>query len=187
MMASKPKIKTIDQGWVARLRNISQMASSHVEVGLPARVGAQLVSPPPEDSGASGPEAPEGMGGRPAPAVLPSLADLGAFHEFGTVKMPARPWLTLGVAAAEPRELMRTATLDVMNGKRTAEQALERVGLGAQSAIQKTITKGIEPPLAASTIKAKGSKKQLIDTGRLRAAITYDVILGNLPKGQKKG
>lgn len=183
-MASKPKIKTIDQGWIARLRNIGQLAASRVEVGLPERVGKQPVTPPPDGGG--GPEAPEGMGGRPAAANPPSLADVGAFHEFGTKHIPARPWLTLGVAAAEPEKLMAQATEDVMSGKRTAEQALERMGLGAQGAIQKTITKGIDPPLAASTVEAKGSSKQLIDTGRLRGAITYDVILGNLPKPPRK-
>lgn len=174
-MAKKGSVKEVDMGWIARFKQLGLLTTSRVEVGLPDGPGSQLAAAPAEDGG--GVEALAGMGGTPPPASTMTLATLGYIHEYGTRTIPARPWLTQGLAASDPSALMRRAAKEVLDGKRTAAQALERAGMAATAAVQKTITAGLEPALKPATIARKGSSKPLVDSGRLRGAITYKVIM----------
>ena len=59
--------------------------------------------------------------------------------------------------------------------------ALHRVGLTAQNSVRRVINAGVAPPLAASTLRSRRTRKvakrtgtvALIDTGQLRNSITY--------------
>lgn len=63
----------------------------------------------------------------------------------------------------------------IADGTISEDVALGRMGLVIESEIKATITRGVAPPNAASTIRRKKSSKPLIDTGRLRASITSEV------------
>jgi hypothetical protein len=100
-------------------------------------------------------------------------AQIGAFNHFGTINIPARPWLDVGV--------MQGASVysDVI--KNTAEaggnldQALEQVGVLAVGYAQEYITELSDPPNSPATIAMKGSSNPLIDTGVMRSSVSYKV------------
>lgn len=104
-----------------------------------------------------------------------SNAELGAIHEFGadTVGIPARPWLSPGVNSGN-EEYLKIIENTIANGE-PIKQGLERVGLVAVGKVQKYMTELRTPANAPSTIKRKGSSNPLIDTGALRASVTYKV------------
>lgn len=145
---SKSRVKVVDMGLARRLAELQRLGAAGVEVGIPQDAGSE--------DGAS-------------------LADIGAYMEYGTQDIPARPWLTQGVAQARPGRLLLIAARDVATGKRDAYVALERLGLEVVGVIQERMTQ-IQPPLKPATIAAKGSDKPLVDTGRLRQSVAHRVL-----------
>jgi hypothetical protein len=110
-----------------------------------------------------------------------TLLELAAIHEFGSPKanIPERSFIrsTFNNPAGQ-EELKRVyakLAKAVMNGKMTAEKALELLGM--QAMVKNTILsgEGVPPPNAISTIIAKGSSRPLVDTGQLVGSITYEV------------
>ena len=59
----------------------------------------------------------------------------------------------------------------MIDGTLTAEQALKKVAVVAESAIREAITDGVYEPNAASTKRKKRSSKPLQDKGKLRQAV----------------
>ena len=104
-----------------------------------------------------------------------TVAEIGAFHEFGAATVPQRSfirgWYDEALASGELRDLFASQMKLVLQGKLTEAQAGERIALACQASVQKRIVKHIPPPLAQSTIDRKGSSTPLIDTGQLRASI----------------
>lgn len=109
-----------------------------------------------------------------------TVADVGTFHEFGTRTIPQRSFIRGWFDEAQPfiRETLRTQFAAVVAGKRPVEQAAERCALAFEGAVKQRISRGIPPPLAASTIQRKGSSTPLIDTGQLRNAVRGKVTIG---------
>ena len=111
-----------------------------------------------------------------------SNAQLGALLNFGddmntlngmSAPIPPRPWLIPGV---------ESGTLDIIDTLKSGfesgaplNQTLEQVGAVAAGAAQVYMTELRDPPNAAYTIEQKGSDNPLIDTGALRASVTYKV------------
>lgn len=106
-----------------------------------------------------------------------AMAELASYHEFGTERIPARPfiggWCDENGALIDAT-LKRAATA-AMAGKFTPDIALIKAGLFFAGGMQKRIAAGIAPPNAPSTIASKGSSVPLIDTGHLRSSITAKV------------
>lgn len=50
-----------------------------------------------------------------------------------------------------------------------------QLGEGVSKDMVQTINDGIEPALKEATIKRKKSSKPLLDTGRLKGAITHEI------------
>ncbi len=116
--------------------------------------------------------------GFPAGKAPGDVIDYAAYNEFGTEHIPSRPFMRRSVDTAE-REIAsfgKAQAMAVASGAITAEQALDRLGLWFQSRIQNTITtaRGWAVPNAPATVRQKGSSSPLIDTGRMRAAVTYE-------------
>lgn len=118
-----------------------------------------------------------------------TLVELAATHEFGSSDghVPERAALrgTLYVRVAEElNHKLEAAAKLVISGAVSAEKALNLLGLWAASEVKNTITMNEAdgygeypyPPLADSTIKAKGSSVPLIDTGQLKNAYTWVVV-----------
>lgn len=102
-----------------------------------------------------------------------SNAQLGALLNFGTDRIPPRPWLAPGVESATS-DIIDTLAAGVESGA-PMNQTLEQVGAIAAGAAQVYMTELRDPPNAPSTIAQKGSDNPLIDTGVLRASVSYKV------------
>ena len=61
-----------------------------------------------------------------------------------------------------------------MNGV-SAEQVLKDIGIFQKDLIQDKIKEGDFAPNAESTVRKKGSSKPLIDTGRMRQSVNYQI------------
>lgn len=92
------------------------------------------------------------------------VALVAAFNEFGTSKAPPRPFFRGMVTEKSPEwgdaigDLLTTAGFD-------AEKTLALAGEGIAGQLRQSIVDYVGPPLAPSTVKRKGSDKQLVDTG----------------------
>lgn len=111
-----------------------------------------------------------------------SVVDVATWNEFGVivngkVHIPERPFLrgTIDKKHRQITQFAQTEILGVAAGKKSPDDAYERVGLFTVSAVQERIADGIPPVNADSTIERKGSDKPLIDTGQLRSSITHEV------------
>lgn len=121
-----------------------------------------------------------------------TVVDVGTFHEFGVSPfgvmrfaadgsasvyehpgIPQRSFVRAWFDESQPfiRETLQSQMALVVAGKLTPEKASERIALAFEGSVRKRIARGIQPPLAASTKRQKGSSKPLIDRGQLRAAV----------------
>lgn len=108
--------------------------------------------------------------GKPVTVVEVALA-----NEFGTDTIPERPFMRTSAKELAPRMKALGAQLiaAVIAGRMTVDQALDRLGLTAQTAIKKTIDDWKIPPNSPSTIARKGADNPLVDTGQMRNSVQY--------------
>lgn len=100
-------------------------------------------------------------------------ATLGAIQHYGNERIPARPWLDVGVESGN-KEYYEIIKEGIQNDL-SAKQIIEQVGASAVGHTQQYMTDLKDPPNAPSTIRQKGSDNPLIDTGALRQSVTYTV------------
>ena len=110
-------------------------------------------------------------------------AELGYIHEFGApaANIPARPFLIPGAESVrnEAAARMKVIGEQALDGDKAAvDRGLHAVGLLAQNAVRKKITDGPFEPLAPATLASRRARgrtgtKPMLDTGQLRASITY--------------
>ena len=106
------------------------------------------------------------------------VLDIALYNHFGTSRgIPPRPFITIGIAKkrGEIRASLRQIAKSVVEGKYDLGTGMEKLGQLGQQAIQDQIGSNMPPPNSPATVKAKGSSKTLIDTGRMRASITFQV------------
>lgn len=100
-----------------------------------------------------------------------SIAEYGTYNEFGTSRIPSRPFMATSFDASKAQidADFRRAAKGIASGEATAKESLLEIGLKHAKRIQEMIQKrNFLPRLADSTIKAKkGSTKTLVDTGAL--------------------
>lgn len=146
----------------AYYRELKRAKKMHVAVGLPVdKVGNKIYG--------------DGM----------SIFRIGAIHEFGatfdvkglSITIPQRSFLRVPFATkqAELADALLREFNAVSDGKRSADQALGRVGIVAENISRGAFTTkgyGQWPDIKASTKSRKGSSQPLIDTGTLRNSIT---------------
>ena len=109
------------------------------------------------------------------------VAAVAAWNEFGTKKpngsqhIPERPFFRNAIenAKSEVLDLLKAE----MNPKVMAVTPLlaNRIGAKVQGGIQQEIARLRQPPNAPTTTATKGSSSPLIDTGFMRASVTYEV------------
>lgn len=108
-----------------------------------------------------------------------TVVEVGARHEYGE-GVPQRSFLRAPFAVKK-KELdasLLTAFRKVADGKADAKTALDLVGVRAQVISQSAFDNngfGSWKAISAATVAQKGSSKPLIDTGTLRASITWVV------------
>jgi hypothetical protein len=125
----------------------------------------------------SKPGLPDSPKGKPA-TEMSEVATIAAFHEFGTARIPERPFFRQALDGNREalKEFIDNQYSKVMQGKQSTNDGLERVGQFLSSKIKGSIRSGNFEPLAKSTIDSKGSTKPLIDTGQMINSVTYVVV-----------
>ena len=103
-------------------------------------------------------------------------ATKAAINEYGTSKIPQRPFMRTAVSRHGKSWGAKSAKAvqSVMKGM-PISQVTELVGMQMKSDISSTLTNGPWTPNSVVTVAKKGSSRPLIDTGELRASITYKV------------
>ncbi|NTS31269.1 hypothetical protein HQ945_08375 [Phyllobacterium sp. BT25] len=125
--------------------------------------------------------------GLPKGAADGEIIKIGVWNHFGTKggasgggwggPIPERPFLTNAMRnnRSNYRSAMRSAAKAVLLGSTNMKSVVTKLGIMGQGDVQKEITALRSPPNSPVTIALKGSDNPLIDTGRLRASITYKV------------
>lgn len=108
-----------------------------------------------------------------------TVADVGRFQEFG-LGVPQRSFIRGWFDESQDfiRETLRSQMKLVVAGKLTSEKAMNRIALAFEGSVKQRIARGVGPALARSTVLAKGSSKQLIDSGQLRSAVRGKGVIG---------
>lgn len=103
-------------------------------------------------------------------------ATKAAINEYGTSKIPQRPFMRTAVSRHGKSwgEKSAKSVQSVIKGM-PISQVTELVGMQMKSDISSTLTNGPWTPNSVVTIAKKGSSRPLIDTGELRASINYKV------------
>ena len=144
-------VKDIDRGWNNIVRELEKAKGMEVAVGI--LEGSQN----------------EGQ----------SIAEYATYNEFGTDDVPSRPFMATSFDenVAEINSDFKRQADAMVQGKRTANEALTVIGQKHAGRIQTTITgRNFPPRLAPSTIAAKkGSTKTLVDTGAMANAVHISI------------
>lgn len=156
---AKSRVKVRDLGYASVLKELKATEGVHITVGV------------------HGDQKPR-SGGTPMTLVA-------AANEFGTTdgRVPERSFIraTVDSRRNDIAEVMQKQMKLLEDGKRSAKDVAEIVGLWTANAIKKYMTDLQEPPNAPSTVARKGSSNPLIDTGQLRSAVTHKVVIGKKP------
>lgn len=120
-----------------------------------------------------------------------TTAQVGTFHEFGTLDKFEDPTNTKRGERGVPQRSFLRSTVDENEQKyadqidkalgRSIDGTLDlRVGLGVVASgllgdVQKKISRGVRPDITDATKAAKGSTKPLIDDGPLRQSLSWEL------------
>jgi len=111
-----------------------------------------------------------------------TVLDIGMTHEFGNPRkgIPQRSFLrtTNIVNAKKIDTTIKKQFKKVLDGKESANNAMEKVGIFTVGLVQKAFTNrgyGTWQDISQVTKDKKGSSQVLIDTGILRGSITHAV------------
>ena len=117
------------------------------------------------------------MGNEEAEGI--SVIDYATYNEFGTSRIPARPFMakTEELYKEKIGKFAEFMTGRIIDGKITPNLALKNIGEQYQLYMQRTIrdAKTWAVPNSPKTIAIKGSTSPLIDTGRMVGSVSYEV------------
>ena len=107
----------------------------------------------------------------------PTVAEVAAWNEFGTVHIPPRPFMRQSVDKYESqiKTMCAEQLKAIAEGSANADEALRAIGALQVGLIQHEIGAGGFVENADSTIKQKDSSQPLIDEGRMRQSVLYVV------------
>lgn len=103
-----------------------------------------------------------------------SVAQVAFWNEFGTARIPARPFFRAMIANESPGWgvlLAKSAYYYKFDG----DTVMKLMGEKIAEQLQQSIVGWKEPPNAESTIANKGFDKPLIHTGHMQNSIGYEV------------
>lgn len=106
-----------------------------------------------------------------------TLGDLARIHEQGLGHVPQRAFVKPAITANRQKyaKLLTNNITPVLEGQLSPRAVWQWVGQEAVKDIQQYMLTATFTPLAPVTIKRKKSSKPLIDTGKLRQSVTYQV------------
>lgn len=147
-------MKDIDRGLRGILIEFSKLSDTAVEVGLHQDAGSE--------------------GGT-------SLAQIAAWNEYGTKRIPPRPAFRIAADTNQGKwgNTAETLLRRVAMGRMGAGQVVDIIGNMAEGDVKAVFgDRSRLAPNAPATIRRKKSDAPLIDTGRLRASIKFRVKRG---------
>jgi len=102
------------------------------------------------------------------------VAYVATIHEFGTDRIPARPFMRPAVAdhGREWIDKLGAGAKDVLNGHATGEGVLDLVANLAAANVAEKIRAVTSPPLSEATVKRKGFAKPLVESGQMEQSVT---------------
>lgn len=115
--------------------------------------------------------------GFPAGDAPGDVISIAVWNHYGTRTIPERPFLDNAMRdnRTKYRAAMAKSARRILRGETSLRTVMSKLGIQAQGDIQEEITALREPPNAPSTIRQKGSSNPLIDSGRMRGAVTHQV------------
>jgi len=116
-----------------------------------------------------------GTGEHPNASHGQTMAEVGWWNEFGTTRIPERPFLRTGLREQNDkyRLILKKGLKKILVGESTDTKILALLGAVAVSDVQAKIVAVNSPPNADLTQEKKGSSSPLIDTGALRQHINW--------------
>jgi len=107
-------------------------------------------------------------------------ATIGAFHEFGTSKMPQRSFLKMPISEHLAKELESSGAFDEATIKEVVKQGttrpwLEKVAICAEAVVQDAFNSGGFGKWAPSDMAHKKNHQTLVETQQLRNSITTKI------------
>ncbi|MCP4482071.1 MAG: hypothetical protein GY817_04630 [bacterium] len=157
--------KTVEKNFKYReiLKQRRNLKGSYVKVGLPKKTGEKKHK-----------------------NISLTLAEVLAFHEFGTRNVPRRP--ALRKSFDDNKKAWKKFTDKLLKAILlrwiSASKALDLIGLKLKEDIQETIRKGVGEKNAPAVLKAKRKKGngeeepvQLIDSGQTITSISYEKVV----------
>jgi hypothetical protein len=104
------------------------------------------------------------------------VAAVAAYNDFGTRRIPPRPFFRNMVAKKSPEwpdQIERLLKANDMDAQKT----LGQMGAKIAGDLRQSIVDTNEPPNAPSTIRGKGgASKPLVDTGHMLNSIDFEII-----------
>lgn len=106
-----------------------------------------------------------------------TVVEYASHNEFGTKTAPERSFIRSTIDERKRRIFGKAFNLqrDIFEGRISVQKALGIMGTLIKGNIVQKIADLRSPANADSTIKAKGSSNPLVDSGRLRQSIDYEV------------
>lgn len=98
-----------------------------------------------------------------------SVAQVAMWQEFGTGKIPPRPFMRVAVAenTKKWRELMASGAKAILKGTRTLDDVMNMIGTEAENDIARAIEAVTSPPLSPITIELRAMRRKgIVITGR---------------------
>ena len=107
-----------------------------------------------------------------------SVVDVAYWNEYGTSKMPARPFIrqTFEKNGSDIEQVSRTLLGGIITGIYNADGALRELGDWYEGVMKEVLRDGSYVPNAPSTLAQKNGSKPLVDTGTLLQSIKWEKI-----------
>lgn len=103
------------------------------------------------------------------------VALVAAMNEFGSPPTrPPRPFFR-DMIRTQSKKWPEAIAQVLRDNDYDSERALDLTGAAIKGQLQEQINAYVGPPLAPSTVKRKGSEKQLIDTSTMINSVDYEV------------
>ena len=103
-----------------------------------------------------------------------SVALVAAIQEFGSARIPPRPFFR-NMIAAKSAGWGPSAARILVNTNYDTRATLDMLGIGISDQLRASINSNTPPPNAPSTVARKGFSQTLIDTAMMRNSVTYRV------------
>lgn len=108
-----------------------------------------------------------------------SVVDVAVWNEYGTDKIPSRPFFRQAWNANQEKYKQQLITFykNYLTSKNVdMDSFFSKLGSDVQQDIMKSIVELREPPNAPATIMAKKSNNPLIDTSHMLESVSWEII-----------